>query len=213
MPISRTFQSKLSHPYSNCRGDYTFELTSQDIFNKTSYPYSQSECFKLCKHQTIFKACQKSEKYERNLQYYFTNRDLWRQTLNAIYYECIRLNSSTFIEINKQFDRDGEIKTCESTCPVECHLVSYSLRPYYQPNEHKFAIVNVYYEDFTYLALTEIPKIRVYNLLGVIGGIFSLFMGMNLISCIEFVELLAKLFLVFLRHLRYFFRYLLSRQN
>jgi hypothetical protein len=188
-------------------------MAGNDHFNRSAYPYSQSECFKLCRHQKGFQICNKSQEYEKNFQYYFTNRGLWKQALNAAYYDCIRSNYTHFVDFHEKFEKYGEAKYCLSKCPIECKRLSYSIKTYYKQMHQKFSIVNIYYEDFTYLSISEIPKVNIYSLLGLIGGISSLFMGMSLISCLKLIEMLAKLFVIFCKHFINFLRFLISSKH
>ena len=66
--IRKTYHSKLGHPYSNCKTGYTFDLGPDDHYNRSEYPYYQSECFFLCKYQKFYEAINKTEEYFRNFQ-------------------------------------------------------------------------------------------------------------------------------------------------
>lgn len=81
--INRVFESKLKHPYSNCKSGYTFELGLDDHFNRSLYPYFQSECFYLFQFQKFFEAINKSEEYFQNFHYYFTNYNKWHYSTRA----------------------------------------------------------------------------------------------------------------------------------
>lgn len=102
--ISRVFESKLSDPYSTCKIDYTFNLGSGDHFNKTSYPYFQSECFFLCPYQKFFEVINKSEEYLKNFQYYFTNYNKWLFSTGINYNNYQALYPEIGRNVSLQFD-------------------------------------------------------------------------------------------------------------
>ena len=49
--LSRTLYNKLSYPYSNCKAGYSFKLGYNDRYNRTVYPYYQTNCFITCEYQ------------------------------------------------------------------------------------------------------------------------------------------------------------------
>jgi hypothetical protein len=49
-------------------------------------------------------------------------------------------------------------------------------------------MVNVYYEELFYTEIEGEPKLEFETLLSLIGGYMSLFLGMSLLSLVEFIE-------------------------
>lgn len=54
--------------------------------------------------------------------------------------------------------------------------------------------VNLNYENAKYEILTEIPKLSLNDLIANIGGTFGLFLGISLLSFVEILDLLVKVF-------------------
>ena len=171
--INRVFVHKLGHPYSNCKTGYTFELSSEDRYNRTLYPYFQLVCFDLCIYEKVFKAINKTEEYFQNFQYYFTNFNKWGNTTNAHFVKYINspLYQNILRNIWNDFIRLGRNKYCEDICPIECNLLTYSINSYYKSTSNPFATVNIYYEDFFHTDITEIPKISTEAFVSNLGNI------------------------------------------
>ena len=55
----------------------------------------------------------------------------------------------------------------------------------------------VYYRSLVYTFIAEEPKMEFFDLVSNIEGVFGLFIGMNFLSLIEFIELFSNLTFVF----------------
>ena len=171
--ISRIFETKLSSPYSYCKADYSFKLGADDNFNRTLYPYFQLECFNLCDFQKFFEAINKSEEYFKNFQYYFTNYNKWNMTTFRSYLNYSYLYRDAFGKVTNLTKLLGHNKFCEDICPNECNQISYTVTSYYAINYQSHAMVNIYYEDFTFTEISQIPKITSDSLFAMFGNIFG----------------------------------------
>jgi len=58
-----------------------------------------------------------------------------------------------------------------------------------------FVRLNIYYESLSYTHLSESPKIDYFSLMGFIGGILGLFLGVNVISICELIEVFIEIYL------------------
>ena len=88
----------------------------------------------------------------------------------------------------------GIFKYCEDICPVECKHVSYSVTPFYKLiNSRSIAAVNIYYDEFAFTEIKELPKITFDNLLANIGGVFGLFVGASWMSMVEIIEFVLNI--------------------
>lgn len=172
--IRKVYESKLSYPYSDCKKGYTFELGSEDILNKTSYAYFQSECFYLCPMQKMFEAINKTEEYFRNFQYYFTNYNKWYLSTGVNYKSYRSLYPEIYAHVEDKYITLGRNEFCGDICPIGCELISYTISSYYKLNNQPFAEVYIYYDEFTHTEITEIPKITSSDLFSMIGTSFIL---------------------------------------
>ncbi len=56
---------------------------------------------------------------------------------------------------------------------------------------------SVYYTDFYYTHISQIPKQHLVDLVSNFGGLFGLFIGMSFLSFGELIELLVEVLLIF----------------
>ena len=195
MVITRTVVVKLGEPYRNCQTGYNFELGPFDNYNQSFYPYVQSDCFYLCPYRKNFEAINKTEEYLQNFQFYFTNYNKWiHETVNGRNAAYQREFSQIYANLTRKEKALGIFKYCEDICPVECKHVSYSVTPFYKLiNSRSIAAVNIYYDEFAFTEITELPKITFDNLLANIGGVFGLFVGASWMSMVEIIEFVLNI--------------------
>lgn len=113
-------------------------------------------------------------------------------------------------------------------CPLECNTVSYYLQTsrsrypttYYTSYLQKHTdivtrfppgttlndnyiqkntlVMNIYYVDLSVSNVVEMPSITFDYLMGNVGGYLGLFVGMSLLSLVEFIEITVNLILIWL---------------
>jgi len=66
--------------------------------------------------------------------------------------------------------------------------------PTFESLQETLLMVNVYYEELFYTEIEDEPKLEFETLLSLIGGYMSLFLGMSLLSLVEFIEILYIIF-------------------
>lgn len=198
--IGRTFHNKLDSPFSNCKKGYLFDLGPLDAFNKTFYPYFQSDCFYLCKIQKRMEICNRTREFILNKKYYFTNTIYFYE--DFYYPELDNCDSSLINSIENDFLRLGENKICEELCPGECNSISYSITAYSNFLNRSYSRIHIYYEDFWHTLITEQPKTNSDSLFGTIGGLLGLFLGTSVLSFFEITDLVYSLFYILFQHLR-----------
>ena len=173
--ISRVFESKLPYPYSNCQTDHFFEnIGPNDRIKSSTFPYHQSDCFYLCQERAKAVACNYSKEFDEISQYHFTNLPLYSDTINRLENECNETNSSVIEDVNRRYLEEGRHKICADECPIECNRITYSISSHARFSNSIYASVNIYYEDFFYSTITEIPKTVFSQHFANIGGNFSL---------------------------------------
>lgn len=62
--------------------------------------------------------------------------------------------------------------------------------------------VNVFYISSSYMKISENPSILIYDLLPNIGGTMGLFVGISVLSFVEFVEIAIELLAILWRKLK-----------
>jgi len=144
------------------------------------------------------KICNKSEEYDSNFHYYFTNQNqYYDKFFNIEYDNCWQKNKSLISSVDSKFESIGANKICEKQCPMECDSISYSLT--IQGNYlflDGLSHVYIYFPDFYYTSITEQPKTTFDQLISNIGGLLGLFIGGSLMSFFEIFELLNSILVI-----------------
>jgi len=144
------------------------------------------------------KICNKSEEYDSNFHYYFTNQNqYYDKFFNIEYDNCWQKNKSLISSVDSKFESIGANKICEKQCPMECDSISYSLT--IQGNYlflDGLSHVYIYFPDFYYTSITEQPKTTFDQLISNIGGLLGLFIGGSLMSFFEIFELLISILVI-----------------
>ena len=202
--LSRNFQTKLGKPFSDCKKEIIFSSGPHAISNKTKFMYSQSECFKLCFYEKLFENCNKLNEFKEKIQYYYTNEIYFWKFYNKMIHNC---SEKKLNETANLFTQQGENEICEASCPIECQTMSYSITINSQAIDpllmdrlnysKRMSIIEIYYNDFGYTSINEIPKTTFESLIGNVGGILGVFLGTSLISFVEIPELIYSIFYVF----------------
>ena len=210
--ISQQQISKLSRPYSNCI-ENIFALNSFDsyllrqcitIFGR----YQQKTCLLLCYHEYVKQKCG------------CYSSDAFNITINQA---CNYTLSSCVFEANAEFHQKSQYVKCFDLCPIECKSVNYNFKtfksdfpaPFYGkiliehqkiwPNlarnvttfkdiKDTVLAVNVFYNDISLNLIKEYPAKTFEQLVAEIGGFLGLCLGISLLSIVEIVELVLKIF-------------------
>jgi hypothetical protein len=120
-----------------------------------------------------------------------------------------------------KFIKEDKTK-CMEYCPLECDeiIYEYTLSSADYPTEYAYQIlkkdhhfsryknltyemfkqrslmVNIYYSKLGYLSVSQVKKVEFMDLLATIGGLLGFFIGMSLLSFIEFFEIAIDILLI-----------------
>ncbi len=207
--VKRTFEYKLPRPYSQCI-DFT-DYKGSDIYKFmqiSRYQYRQKDCFALCLQKDIIETCDCYDlNYQRLANVTPCLRDGQLKCANEEYLKYIKEN------INEK---------CSVYCPLECDEVmyDYTISSSDYPTEYAYEIlksdihvsrvsnltyskfkerslmINIYYSQLNYLAITQLKKFEFMDLLASIGGLLGFFVGMSLLSFIELAEILMEIIMI-----------------
>jgi hypothetical protein len=225
--VERTFNFKLPSPYSSCISDPTSNTSStselylailNDLGEKS---YRQKYCYKLCYQMEVIKACDCYDPQYATYGNSTVRRPSCRLTAEVI---CMETAATTF--------EQNDVKTkCADYCPQECtnvkystsvHTASYPTDQYtewlkLQNNfiskfsnqgnlatqiQHTVAKINVFYNDISYIALTEAATISWDSVIGNVGGQLGLFIGISVLSVVELVEAFCEVIRTIYLHKR-----------
>jgi hypothetical protein len=211
--IKRIFKERLSYPYNDCidNNDGSLIKLNDPLINYikiATNSYRQKDCFNLCQSQYIIKRCNLS------LSIGFIWEIDWRKDN----FECAKKQYGYFLEQNL-------IELC-SSCPLECNSIEYDIEtttskfpslsyalelmnnPKIKSNypigynitledlRESMIQFSVFYTDFHYTYITQIPKFQLENLVSNFGGLLGLFLGMSFLSFGELIEIFVEVLII-----------------
>jgi hypothetical protein len=213
LKIKRVFKKTLPYPYNNCIKDVSSSYNSllvKHILTKTNSLYRQKDCFNLCQSRYMINKC------NLNVSLGFTWEVNWGIDNK---FPCA---SASYIEFLKKNLND----LCLNDCPTECDSIEFSIdvmTSKFPSQAYALKLMNnskiisnypfgynitlddlresmvqfsVYYTDFYYSSISQIPKQQLVDLVSNFGGLFGLFIGMSFLSFGELIELLVQVLVI-----------------
>ena len=217
LKIRRVFKQRLSYPYNDCIDtDHLSLLESYDselvkyILTKTKGSYRQKDCFDLCQSRHRIKMCNLSS----TLLGFRWEVD-WNHN-NPI---CTKYEYFNFLKKDLN-------KLCLKDCPLECNSIEFEIETMtskYPSQAYYLELMNnskiksnyplgynitledlresmvqfsVYYTDFDYTFIGQIPKQELVDLVSNFGGLFGLFIGISFLSFGELIEIIIEILII-----------------
>jgi acid-sensing ion channel, other len=214
LKIKRIFKETLPYPYSNCIKDVSSSYNSllvKNILTKTNSLYRQKDCFNLCQSRYMINKC------NLNVSLGFTWEVNWGIDNK---FPCANNANIEFLKKNLN-------DLCLNDCPTECDSIEFSIdvmtskfpsQAYALQLMNNSKIIsnypsgynitlddlresmvqfNVYYTDFEYTKISQIPKQQFTDIVSNLGGLLGLFIGMSFLSFGEFIEVIVEVLLIF----------------
>ena len=207
--IKRFFERKLPQPYNDCYEDMSVFLLNKSLIQfiqSKGITYTKNECIRLCKNLYYMKdymaKCECPLKSLDDNLFLACNLNAKNKTIK----DCV---SKLFLS----FEKNKEEK-CPEYCPIEYDSFSYHVMHYteilpsngiissaeflypdfksYEEIEQSYFEISVYYEELKYALSSQRPKIETFDIISNVGGIFGLFLGMGLMSFMEFLEIILE---------------------
>ena len=207
--INRNFVSYLGAPYGGCLLDTlkTSAFASKSpyfdyIVNTQGLSYDQGYCYLICLQDKIILDCNCSIGLLPNYG---------NSTACTSYFQILCMQKKVVKFLQNEFP-----ESCVTGCPVSCNFIEYSTKvsSVTYPNEYyksllmttsrvkasnisssdldkSFLKVNIFYESMSYTQTTENAALTFMTFLSNVGGIFGLFIGVSILSCIELIELIC----------------------
>lgn len=208
--IERIISKKLDEPYNDCLNDvsqFKKNKTIIDYFIQTNQKYSQEECFKFCE-RIYFNETAGCDCSLNSLE-------------DIIYSKCVDPDEDGLVDnctakFMAQFSDKNTLESCDSYCPLECESISLNIvsNSFIFPKSGNlskdvanlwvnkfdtfenfsrgFIGFNVYYKDLKYTFISQQAKMKIFDLISNIGGLFGLFLGMGLLSFVEIIEIILE---------------------
>lgn len=184
---------------------------------KQGFDYTQIDCINQCFQKNLIKRCNCTFFVLTN---YFEN-----------YPQCIGALQECAQNFYYEFNSDEFIRTnCFPLCPLECTSRKYvtSVSQYDYPTKEaetdmltndqikklystdtystslgaNLVSLNIYYSKLAYTSIEESPSIDQTTLFSNVGGIAGLFLGVSVLSVVEFLEIFVEILFVFARYAR-----------
>ena len=215
--IRPTVNYYLAKPYGDCDFDSNGQFQGFDpqLFNlitSSSYEYSQQLCIDQCLQQETIRVCNCSHTRYLSLftqaencetdtctnkifdEYWLSSKFIMDKCLPVCPLECkkskfkiqtssIKLTGYKYVDLirdRRNLSKDFVVKKLNTETVGESILK-----------------VNLFYDSLDYTVSTESPKMSVVDLLSSIGGNLSLFLGVNVFSICEMVEVFLEIFIIF----------------
>ena len=184
--MKKVFTQREPDPYSDCQdlNDFKFNKTLYNAIIESGSSFKQKLCFDLCLQQVIIKKCGCYDlKYLKILSV--------GSCLNLTQLECANTEYLSFVES----DIDS---LCSEYCPLECdsQYFEYKISTNYFPTGSYTNILslnpavaahldtyedlgknilalNIYYDNLQYSLLSEAQKTSIFDIIAIIGGIFT----------------------------------------
>lgn len=188
--ISKNVIEKLPYPYNDCvKIDELTGKKRSDEFREvigTNYTYRHLNCFELCSAKFLSGQCNCSIDgvYRREGK---------KSCLTKANYECLKTEG-----------KKVPIELCYEKCPEKCvnnnfNIDSTSFLEYPVNNKSDVFKFNIFFNALEYTYHSQIPKTSLIDLISSIGGTLGLFMGLSLLSFIEFFDLLINVILTLVK--------------
>lgn len=214
LKVERLFRQHLGQPYNDCLED----LTSTDEFDselyrtiiKSNITYTQLYCFFHCAQKYINENCKCDSNFFQKLNLE-DNLCLDNEKL-----KCALDAVTSF------YNNDVE-KSCSQYCPLECNSQKFQISTSYaqfpidqyarelmnnsliksrylnksitiENIKNSVLALNIYYDDLSYVIISEQPALIFTDLLSTIGGIGGLFIGISFLSFVEIIEISFEIF-------------------
>ncbi len=177
LQIAYEHTDRLGEPYSDCKQEITVQ--------QKKFPYSQHNCLVQCSYRELASRNNKTAEFEAIERFFYSDS----VTFDA------RFKSLKASFVNVDIIEEKARKLCLGMCPSECYSVEYSVESFVNlgNNWGEYGILRVYNKELKYKLVNQYPKISGVDFFGLVGGHFSVFLGISLLSLIEIVEFIDVL--------------------
>ena len=213
LKIKRVFKETLPYPYNNCIKDVSSSYNSllvKHILTKTKSLYRQKDCFNLCQSQFMINNCNltvplgfiwevdwgKDNKFSCANDSYieFLKKNLNDLCLNDCPTECDSIEFSIDVMESKFPSQAYALQLMSNSKIISNYPLGYNIT--LDDLRESMVQFSVYYTDFYYTKISQIPKEHIVDLVSNFGGLFGLFIGMSFLSFGELIELLVEVLII-----------------
>ena len=170
------------------KGSYDISV-SKSIDKKLGYPYNPctemtnktyrfANCFDSCIHTKV------ANKYNCSMKGYYKIQSLKECYSEPGIYPLVYNESIEFRDI------------CRDECPKECESIIYASSSSKLGDGQYIGFYEIHFSTFSYLEITQIPKLNFFSLISNIGGSLGLFIGFSFLSLVEILEFIIDIILI-----------------
>jgi hypothetical protein len=176
--LTKTITEHLEMPYNPCYknayNDFSLNKTIINFFQSNNIPYKQINCYKLC----------------AQLDYINTNPCNCKNTsLGNIIRDCEYNKDKILFNCTHNYLENFILKRnlyCQQYCPLECDSIDYTF--VLRSSSSNLTRLFIYFNQLKYEHNFEVPAVLLLDLLSSIGGVLQLFMGLGLVSLLEYCQ-------------------------
>lgn len=208
------------YPYSDCKDLTNYKSILFDFIKNSENAYRQKSCLDLCYQMSTIENC---GCYDLESLKFTSDKPCH---LNDTDYFCLVNNYRQFVteENNVNCSIECPLECVTERYQINSQFSDYPSRAYiksvlnenisskkkvsdtkfsaqdeeetYQIYKNQYLEVNIYFDDYKYVSISETRKTSEIDLISSIGGTLGLFIGISLLSIIEVVELIAEIILI-----------------
>lgn len=178
--LKKVITERLPMPYNDCFNG----LGSPDAFDSASYrdtiaagiTYRQLNCLEICEVKIISDICNCSWTGLNERKGY---SNCFEDPASA---QCIIYQNLNF-----------NLTDCYAECPLECSSVAFTrqMQSFQTPGLDQIKL-SLFYDELSYVRNSELAKINELELVSSFGGTFGLFLGLSLLSFVEFAAFFVE---------------------
>ena len=205
--LKRTILIKQPKPYSGCTYDLTqFDSYGSECYKKTFMAnrndrrrYHYFDCINMCKQRNFGEKCNFQVKdFGSN---YFDDMTNWSVTDFTTL-----ISYSVFLSILPSFQKDSScyetnsnpsedyLRNCD--CPLECETYKYSFKSSSGKSFVNYTEIVMSYDEMEETLIVDQVKMKMFDLLGAMGGMAGLFTGFCVLFLVEIIDFFISAALV-----------------
>ncbi|XP_071958809.1 degenerin unc-8-like [Antedon mediterranea] len=191
-------------PYGNCTSE---NATVKNLIYKGDTVYTATACQKSCLQLKLLEVCDCVDTLRYNgsqrCQLLDLEQERCRQFVNFLHSQYLIKCDCPVACREITYEKTVSQSLWPSDRYVKTLLDSiYVLEPRYSEHlydletaQRNLARLNVYYEDLSYVSISELPAYTWQSLFGDVGGTLGLYIGLSLLTVVEFCEFFIDILL------------------
>ena len=219
--VKKSFNSLLASPYSPCQDLDTFEFDRSlyNVLNEHMLAYTQQDCLDLCMQQEIISLCGcyylhffqlnnsrpcltlKELTCAKNSYEKFTEKDTVNTCQSKCPLECDSLKYKLAVS-STGFPTDDYAYELKDNDMIKAHYAEAKVSVDKAHLENDILALNVYVNDFSYMATTHSRKISDVDIFSSVGATLTICIGLSLTSVVQVFDMAISMIMIVVKHFR-----------